>query len=82
MTNLYREYTASQAMFNGEKDNIMLEFLVIAFIFTFYLFVNFFSVLVDKDQSPKWDPPTLEGVTKEHVDWYFSRLPEERELKL
>lgn len=39
-------------------------------------------MLVDKDQSPKWDPPTLEGVTNEHVDWYFSNLPEDRELKL
>ena len=44
--------------------------------------ISNFSVLVDKDQSPKWDPPTLEGVTNEHVDWYFSNLPEERELKL
>lgn len=42
----------------------------------------FYSVLVDKDQSPKWNPATLEKVTPQKVDWYFSPLPEERELKL
>lgn len=46
-----------------------------------FLILNF-SVLVDKDQSPKWNPATLEKVTPQKVDWYFSPLPEERELKL
>ncbi|XP_064595108.1 3-hydroxyisobutyryl-CoA hydrolase, mitochondrial-like [Liolophura sinensis] len=40
------------------------------------------AVLVDKDNSPKWDPPSIEGVTKEKIDWYFSHLPPEQELKL
>ncbi|XP_069119775.1 3-hydroxyisobutyryl-CoA hydrolase, mitochondrial-like isoform X2 [Argopecten irradians] len=40
------------------------------------------AVLVDKDQSPKWDPATIEGVTSDKVDWYFSVLPAERELQL
>jgi 3-hydroxyisobutyryl-CoA hydrolase len=40
------------------------------------------SVLVDKDQSPKWNPPTLEKVSRQKVDWYFSPLPAARELKL
>ncbi|KAL5020713.1 hypothetical protein ScPMuIL_002202, partial [Solemya velum] len=40
------------------------------------------AVLVDRDQSPRWDPPTLAGVTQEKVDWYFSPLPAERELIL
>lgn len=38
------------------------------------------AVLVDKDNSPKWDPPTLEGVTKEMLDHYFSPLGEDQEL--
>ncbi|KAL6004933.1 hypothetical protein ACLOJK_005491 [Asimina triloba] len=39
--------------------------------------------LVDKDLSPKWDPPTLEQVSKDMVDEYFSPLSEfEPELKL
>lgn len=40
------------------------------------------AVLLDKDQNPKWNPATLEGVTNEHVDWYFSPLPPDRELVL
>lgn len=40
------------------------------------------AVIVDKDQSPKWNPSTIEGVTDEKVDWYFSKLPEDRELYL
>ena len=50
--------------------------------FIFFILLFLFTVLVDKDQNPKWDPPTLEGISKETVDWYFSRLPEDRELKL
>ncbi len=41
-----------------------------------------FSVLIDKDGKPKWDPATLEGVTQEKVDWYFSPLPEGHDLML
>ena len=44
--------------------------------------VTFVLVLVDKDNNPRWKPATLEEVTQEHVDWYFSELPDERELKL
>ncbi|CAL9758047.1 unnamed protein product [Musa acuminata subsp. burmannicoides] len=39
--------------------------------------------LVEKDLAPKWDPPTLEKVSKDMVDYYFSPLGEfEPELKL
>ncbi|KAL2651438.1 hypothetical protein R1flu_019566 [Riccia fluitans] len=30
------------------------------------------AVLVDKDNAPKWNPPTLEQVTNELVDYHFS----------
>ncbi|KAL8601355.1 hypothetical protein ACOMHN_054648 [Nucella lapillus] len=40
------------------------------------------AVLVDKDQSPKWLPETLEGVTEEKLNWYFSPLPPDMELVL
>jgi len=29
------------------------------------------ALLVDKDNTPKWDPPTLEAVTEEMVEGYF-----------
>ncbi|KAI3804238.1 hypothetical protein L1987_25629 [Smallanthus sonchifolius] len=39
--------------------------------------------LVDKDYAPKWDPPSLEHVTQDMVDQYFSPLsPLEPDLDL
>ncbi|GAA0143568.1 hydrolase [Lithospermum erythrorhizon] len=39
--------------------------------------------VVDKDFKPKWDPPSLELVTKDMVDQYFTRLtPLEPDLEL
>ncbi|KAL5706131.1 3-hydroxyisobutyryl-CoA hydrolase [Ranunculus cassubicifolius] len=39
--------------------------------------------LVDKDYAPKWDPPSLDQVTKEMVDFYFAPFNElEPELEL
>jgi hypothetical protein len=41
-----------------------------------------FPVLVEKDQNPMWDPPTIHKVDDNHVDQYFSALPPGRELIL
>ncbi|KAG9452390.1 hypothetical protein H6P81_005294 [Aristolochia fimbriata] len=39
--------------------------------------------LVDKDSSPKWHPPSLEAVTKDMVDHYFSPIEKSQaELQL
>lgn len=35
------------------------------------------AVIIDKDQSPKWEPSTLAGVTQIEVDKYFAPLTEE-----
>jgi enoyl-CoA hydratase len=32
------------------------------------------AVVIDKDQKPKWTPPTLEGVSHTQVDGYFADL--------
>ena len=46
------------------------------------LFLSFcLSVLIDKDNSPKWNPSSLSGVSKETVDHYFETLGD-RELVL
>lgn len=39
------------------------------------------ALLIDKDQSPKWCPRTLEEVTYSHVDSFFDKLSEADELK-
>ena len=33
------------------------------------------ALLVDKDMSPKWAPPTLAAVTDEQIDGVFAPLP-------
>jgi 3-hydroxyisobutyryl-CoA hydrolase len=33
------------------------------------------AVLVDKDQAPKWQPSSLEEVTQEQVQQFFTELP-------
>lgn len=40
------------------------------------------ALLIDKDNQPKWNPPTLDGVSKEKVLSYFERLSDTEELKL
>jgi enoyl-CoA hydratase len=37
------------------------------------------AVIVDKDNAPRWDPPTLEGVTDAMLDELFSPLPADEE---
>ena len=37
------------------------------------------AVILDKDNSPRWDPPTLEGVSEQGLDALFEPLPPEEE---
>jgi len=37
------------------------------------------AVIVDKDNAPKWDPATLEGVSEELLDAIFAPLPPDQE---
>ena len=39
------------------------------------------AVIVDKDRSPTWNPPTPEGVSDELIDSIFAPLPAEEEWK-
>ena len=39
------------------------------------------AVIVDKDNAPKWDPSTPEGVTDTLLDEIFAPLPAEEEWK-
>lgn len=40
------------------------------------------SVLVDRDGNPKWNPDSLQKVSNEIVERYFSKLPQSEELSL
>lgn len=37
------------------------------------------ALIVDKDNSPKWDPPTPEAVTDEWIDAIFAPLPDDQQ---
>lgn len=39
------------------------------------------ALIVDKDNDPKWDPPTPEAVTEKWIDNIFAPLPAEEEWK-
>jgi len=38
------------------------------------------AVIIDKDQSPRWQPPALEAVSAAAVERYFAPLASELEL--
>jgi hypothetical protein len=38
------------------------------------------ALLVDKDQNPQWQPPTIEQVTKEWLDGHYQTLWAEHPL--
>ena len=40
------------------------------------------AVVVDKDNAPRWNPPTLEGVSEAMVARHFAALARDQELKL
>lgn len=39
------------------------------------------AVIIDKDNAPKWDPATAEGVTEDLIDAIFAALPAQEEWK-
>lgn len=40
------------------------------------------ALVIDKDNSPKWNPPSLSEVTEEKLDLVFNSLDEELEIQL
>lgn len=40
------------------------------------------AVVIEKDNAPKWNPATLEAVSREKVASYFAPLPDNEELRL
>jgi len=39
------------------------------------------AVIVEKDNAPKWDPPTPEGVSEALLDSIFAPLPADEEWR-
>lgn len=40
------------------------------------------ALLIDKDNQPKWNPPTLEAVSDDIVNKFFEKVPNVEDLDL
>jgi enoyl-CoA hydratase len=61
-------------------DNMAMEYRIGARVVQRHDFLEGVrAVIVDKDNSPKWDPPTLEAVTDTLIDGIFAPLPSTEE---
>ncbi|WP_158232482.1 enoyl-CoA hydratase/isomerase family protein [Sporosarcina sp. P13] len=68
---------ALQQLLNGEKQSLnecleMEKNMALHFMESADFYEGIRAVLVDKDHSPKWNPPSLQQVTTEDVEKYFS----------
>ena len=63
-------------------DNMVMEYRIAARVLTLPDFAEGVrAVIVDKDNAPKWNPVTPEGVTEELLDSIFAPLPAGEEWK-
>jgi enoyl-CoA hydratase len=61
-------------------DNMAMEYRIGARVVQRHDFIEGVrAVIVEKDNAPKWSPPTLEGVTEAMLDEIFAPLPAGRE---
>ena len=59
------------------RENMKMEFRIVSHIIKghdFYEGVR--AILIDKDNTPQWNPDSLDRITKEMVAWHFSPLGE------
>ena len=61
-------------------DNMAMEYRIGARVVHKHDFIEGVrAVIVDKDNAPKWNPPTLEGVSEADLDAIFDNLPADQE---
>ena len=75
----FRQLRAGGAM-TRFADNMAMEYRIGARVVQRHDFLEGVrAVIVDKDNAPRWDPPTLEGVTEAMLDGIFAPLPSPEE---
>ena len=73
---------AESAKLADFADNMVMEYRIAARVLTRPDFAEGVrAVIVDKDNTPKWDPATPEDVTDELIDSIFAPLPADQEWK-
>ena len=73
---------AESAKLTDFADNMVMEYRIASRVLTRPDFAEGVrAVIVDKDNAPKWNPATPEGVTDELIDSIFAPLPADEEWK-
>lgn len=73
---------AESLKLNDFADNMAMEYRIASRVLVRPDFAEGVrAVIVDKDNSPKWDPATAEGVTDALIDAIFAPLPAHEEWK-
>jgi enoyl-CoA hydratase len=73
---------AQGAHFTDFADNMRVEYRIASHVLTRHDFIEGVrAVIVDKDNAPKWNPATPEGVTDALLDEIFAPLPTDQEWK-
>jgi enoyl-CoA hydratase len=73
---------AESAKLSDFADNMAMEYRIASRVLTRPDFAEGVrAVIVDKDNAPKWDPATPEGVSDELIDSIFAPLPEGEEWR-
>jgi len=68
------------ALFTDFADNMAMEYRIGARVVQRHDFIEGVrAVIIDKDNAPKWNPETLEGVTDALLDEIFAPLPADQE---
>ncbi len=76
-----RQLSESAAM-SDFADNMAMEYRVASRVIVRPDFAEGVrAVIIDKDNAPKWDPATPEGVTDDLIDAIFAPLPADQEWK-
>lgn len=73
---------AQSAALSDFADNMAMEYRIASRVIVRPDFAEGVrAVIIDKDNAPKWDPATPEGVTEDLIDAIFAPLPVQEEWK-
>lgn len=61
--------------------SIINRFIIIIYLQYCYHIPGVRALLIDKDNSPKWQPASLAEVDDEYVEGFFKKLPQDKELQ-